>query len=446
MTSVRYEYEAEVRDGTGWVPLPVTNIAPSAALDRVPYAAATITAGPVDPATWDLLDPRTIDPREGGNVRWRLRQLDQAGAVIGNLPRIGGSTDQWATMYVRTATRDLDVTTLTLGGGETMVDDRLVIEDSGRLTSAYEISTVLAQSSTLGDYVDALLTLTFGPTHVTPVDDAAAAVLARPAGAGTRLSRPDWIEIPFPAPAGASFMQLIETELSSLGMRLFDAWGLGWYVASRDKVAPSQPAELRWASHDDELPPGVEPIILSFNDTVSRDGDWADTVVVVGESPGFDSTRTWRHFAEGSARSRGRVIQTTAGEPSGNLADSVVSRTFRRGRDIVVTTQIRIEAAPGAPIELHLRSAVLTAEVVSIEWQTERGEMTVHARSAQQVTANATDRQNATRVSAEKAMSEAERLAAQAYEKSVQDTTAQIAENNRQELGKLRRAYIGSCR
>ena len=72
--------------------------------------------------------------------------------------------------------------------------------------------------------------------------------------------------------------------------------------------------------------------------------------------------------------------------------------------------------------------------------------MTVHARSAQQVTANATDRQNATRVSAEKAMSEAERLAAQAYEKSVQDTTAQIAENNRQELGKLRHAFIGSCR
>ncbi|EPD83298.1 hypothetical protein HMPREF1529_02674 [Microbacterium sp. oral taxon 186 str. F0373] len=443
MNSVHYEYEAEVRDGNQWIALPATDIVPSADLDRVPFAAATITAGGLSEQQWALLDPRLVDPHEGGQVRWRVRQLDPAGAVIGYLPRVGEATNQWATMYVRSVTRDLDVATIMLGGGETMVDDRLVIEDTGRLTSRYEISNVLAQPRTLGGYVDALLGLTFGAGHANPADDAAAAVLSRSAGPGTRLSNPEHVEIPIPAPAGASFMQLIETELSSLGMRLFDAWGLGWFVASRDKVAPSDPVNLRWASHDDDLPAGVEPIILSFNDTVSRDGDWADTVVVVGESPAFDSTRTWRHFAEGSARSRGRVIQITAGEPSGNLADSVVSRTFRRGRDIVVNTQIRMEATPGAPIELHLKSGVLAAEVVSVEWQTGRGEMTVHARSAQQISVDITDRQNATRVSAEKAMSEAEKLAAQAYEKSVQDTTAQIAENNRQKLWEFRRGWDG---
>ena len=384
MTSVHYEYEAEVRDGSQWISLPATDIVPSADLDRVPFAAATITAGALSEEQWALLDPRLVDPREGGQVRWRVRQLDVNNAVIGYLPRVGEPTNQWATMYVRTVTRDLGVTTIMLGGGETMIDDRLVIEDAGRLTSKYEISNALAEATTVGGYIDALLTLTFGDTHATPADEAAAEVLARSAGPDTRLSMPGLVEIALPAPAGASFMQLIETELSSLGMRLFDAWGLGWYVASRDKVAPEEPTPMRWASHDG-APPGVEPIIVAFNDTVSRDGDWADTVVVVGESPTFDSTRTWRHFAEGSARSRGRVIQLTAGEPSGNLAASIVSRTFRRGRDIVILAQIRMAVSPGAPLELHLKSGVLSGEVVSIEWQTERGEMTVHARSTQQL-------------------------------------------------------------
>lgn len=445
MTSFTYEYEAEVRDGATWSSLPVMNIVPSADLDRVPYAAAMITTGPLTGEQWSLLDPRTVDPIVGGQVRWRVRQLDASGSVLGYLPRVGETTDDWATMWVRNVSRSLGVTTITVGGGETMIDDRIVLEATGRLGSNYETSRALASATSLGGYVDAVLSITFGAGHASPLDDTATAALQL--GSRRRLDPTAAPSIPYadlPAPTGSSFMQLIETELSSVGCRLVDAWGLGWFVTDRNHGPSFEggPSALRWASYP-AATPGVVDIITDFTETVTRDGDWADTIVVTGELNDLDETRSWRHAAETGTKSRGRIIAIESAEPSGNLAASIASRTFRRGHDITVTTAIVLDAVPGVPVEIHLRSGVLTGELVSVEWDTDRGEMTSHIRSAIDVPVSGEARGVSTRISAEAALAQAQRFSERAVAAAAEDAERAARQRAEAERRVAARGYDG---
>lgn len=438
VTSVLYEYAAEVRDGGTWVPLPVVGIAPSASLDRVPYAGATVTAGPLTAHQWALLDPRTVNPARGGNVRWQIRQVDPSGATLGHLPPQGG----WATMYARTVQRSLNTTTITVSGAETMIDDRLVLEGAGRLTSTYEVSTALAAATSLGEYVDAILRLTFGTGHAEPADDASATALNL--GNRHRLDPYQAPTIPYadlPAQSGSTFMQLIETELSSVGCRLIDTWGHGWKVSDRNH-APDVPT-LRWATHED-VPAGVAPIIVAFDETISRDGDWADTIVVIGEAGDIDETRSWRHTADTGTSSRGLIIEMKTPEPSGNLAASIASRAFRRGHDITIRARIVLDVTPGAPVEIHLLSGILTGEIVSVDWDTEAGEMTVHARSATTTTVDRETRAEGAFVSADRALAEARLLAADATTQAQAAAQATIHANTQEQRQAAARGYDGS--
>lgn len=439
VSSVTYAYDADVRDGDVWRPLPVVSITPSVDLDRVPYTAAVITVGALTEEHWNLLDPRTVDPHQGGQVRWRLRQLNLDGTVAGYLPHVTGTVGEWATMFVRALTRNLDSVNITAHGGETMVEDRLVIEDTSRLTSPHEISKELATARNLGEYVDAVLSLTFGPTHATPSDPLAVTAAAVPAY--STLTVPG-MHLEWPAPAGVSFIQLVETELSSVGCRLLDAWGCGWFIADRDKPLASGSATVRWSSYED-APAGAEPIIVGFDETISRGGDWADTVVVTGENGLTDDTRTWRHVAAGGTKSRGQVIQMQSAEPSGNLAASIASRAFRRGHDITITARIRLNITPGMPVHVHLRSGTLTAEIKSIEWDIESGEMTVHARSAQTVDADDVSRETSNRISAGFALDEARRAAAQALAEADVRADQKIASYDAEKERQMRAGWSG---
>ncbi|GEB94384.1 hypothetical protein [Microbacterium lacticum] len=430
MSSVTYEYEAQVRSGATWLDLPVTAIKPSAHLDRVPFTSAVIELGPVNNATWALLDARAVDPHLRGQVRWKIRQQDVDGTLLGRLPHVTDNSDEWASMFVRNATRTLNSITLNLGGGETMVDDRLVLEDTGRLASGYEISRVLAAARNAGEYVDALLTLTFGPTTTTAADALASA--ARDVPLYSTLTRVG-MDAQFPAPQGASFAQLIDTELSSAGCRLLDAWGVGWFICDRDHppVFPGAPTTHRWASHED-VPDGVDPIITDYQETITRDGDWADTIVVTGESGSLSETRTWRHSAEGGNRSRGRVIPANSLEPSGNIAASIAARAYRRGHDITITARIALDVAPGTLVEMHLKSGVTTAEIVSVDWDTAAGEMTVHARSAATMPVDRDTRDTSTRISGDRALEQARALADQVLIAADSATVSRIRETNQQ--------------
>ncbi len=413
MTSVTYEYEAELRDGDVWRPLHVTSIVPSVDMDRVPYTAATLTVGGLSEREWGLLDPRTVDPAEGGQVRWRMRQLDLEGRVLAYLPRLSGSADEWATMFVRTVSRSLDVATVAVAGGETMIDDREVIEETRFFVGGHEISRQIVAARDVGELVDIVLGLTFGSGAARAADATADAALSVKTFS-TLLDAGYEVD---PA-QGTSFLQLVENQLSATGCRLLDAWGIEWLVADRDRMpaAHGAPSVHRWASYDEDLPDGVEPVIVGFSERVSRDGDWADTVAVEGEA---DSFTLWQHYAAGGTRSRGRVISISGAEPSANLAESIASRTFRRGHDITIIARTILDVTPGARLEVYSRSGILTADIVSVEWRTEDGEMTVHARSAEAMAIDAADTVNARRISAEDAVSEARTLAVASYDAAV---------------------------
>ncbi|WP_315551254.1 hypothetical protein [Microbacterium aurum] len=418
MTSVRYEFEAAVRDGTTWVPLPVTNITPSANIDRIPFADATVTCGAVTGHVWALLDPRTLDPTQGGQVRWRMKQLTPDGIVLGHLPRVGDTTGDWATMYVRTVSRTAGVTTITLSGGETILDDRLVIENTGRLASGYEVSQQLGGAKNFGELLDRLLHITFGHANATGVGDVASEALALPWG--PLLTAPSFT-LDLPVPVGTPLLQIIETQLSSVGCRLYDAWGLGWFVYDRDHAPTydAAPELYRWATHDDDLPADVSPIVTGLTETITRGGDWADTVLVTGVSGPLDAQTSWRHFAAGGHGSRGRVIEMESAEPSGNLAASIASRAFRRGQDLTITAQIRLDVIPGARVEIHTRSDVHEAEIVSVEWRPETGDMTVEARSATTMPIEHDTRATAESPTVQSAIKTAEALSAAAYTDAV---------------------------
>lgn len=423
MTSFLYEFDAAVRDGDQWQPLPVVSIVPSVDLDRVPYTAATLTLGAVSDTIWALLDPRTINPRDGGNVRWRLRQYSSDGDLLGWLPRVGDDADQWASMHVRTVQRDLRGVVVTLHGAESMVDDRLLLEDRNTYGS-YRITVKLQQARTLGEYVNIVLGMTFGAGEAPPADEIAQAAVRVPTL--PTYAHPRAMDVSVPPALGSSLLQLVEAELSSVGCRLIDQWGLGWLVIDRDHPPAFEGSSdiVRWASHDEDLAEGVEPVIIGFTETVTRDGDWADTVVVTGQTSDPDYTVSWQHNAEGGARSRGRIIPMDSPEPSANLAASIASRAFKRGHDITITARITFDVTPGASLEVHLRSGVLAAEVVSIEWNVSVGEMTVHARSAQSLTVESDSRSATELVTAPAALRQATQLADKAYLAAVAEIPA----------------------
>lgn len=436
VTSVLYEYAAEVRDVDTWVPLPVVGIAPSADLDRVPYAAATVTLGPVDNHTWELLDARTVDPRRGGQVRWRLRQLDAEGTLLGRLPVVRGAGDEWAIMWVRTAARTLDVTTITLGGGETMIDDILVIEED-RFWNIGEVSeAVLGGARDLGDVVNNTLYLVFGSIgEPVAVGEKAAAAALIPTL--SFWSSPG-MDIGPDLPAGTSLMQVIEPELSAAGCRLIDLWGVEWALIDRDlgRPSPASPETLRWSSYEVPGTTAVDPVILGFSETVSRDGDWGDTVVVEG---GYDG-QEWQHFAKTGVGSKGQIIKSPGAQPSANLAASIAGRAFRRGHDISIIATIRLNVAPGCQVEVYLRSGILVAEITSVSWSAEDGTMTVHARSAQKADLN--DEQM--RVAPPSMLERAQELANSAYSRAVEASAQQIATYDRAKNQEMRRGFRGT--
>lgn len=377
MTSVLYEYDADVRDGNTWRPLPVVSITPSVVRDRVAYTAADITCGRMDATTRALFDPRTVTA-----VRWRIRQVDLNGATLGHLPRVGAGTGQYATMHVRTLQRTLDSVTVTVSGGETLADDKLNL-------GPHEDGTVAATTGQLVNWALERVTGTTNPAvaadapaRITPADDHAAEVLA---------SKP-WH--PYVG-VGESFAAMLETELSSQDCRLLDAWGLGWYVCTRSTPPTymGAPTTVRLSSHED-VPAGVHPIIVDMSETITREGDWADAVVAQGDATTDGYVSTWRHLARQAAHTKGLIVDTGRSEPSGNLAESIAARAAARGHDLTITARVRFDVLPGMTLEAHFLDGVTTATIVAVTWDLDRGEMTVTAQSARTVTIDETTRED----------------------------------------------------
>lgn len=362
-TSVKYKFDADYWTAGGWKPLPVTDISPSADKDRRAYTAAVITLSSVSESVLAALDPRTVDPSSGGPIRWRITQLDLAGAVIGWLPRVSTLPGAYARMYVRGIRRRLDSVTVDVDGGETMMLDRINL--SSMTIAAHPVYT----GEDLADWV---LAEVFGGGTVTAADAMAAAYLAR---------KPDRVELG----SGDNYFRLTESDMSSHGVRLLDLWGLGWYVADRDRppTFPGAQTVAKLASYADEtLPADVDPIITELEEYVTRDGDWADGVIVRGDIPTGSYTERWEYAAGRATQTKGLVIEIGGAAPSANLAASILSRTVRRGRDLTVTARARLDVLPGMTLEAHLVEGVLSGLVTAVSWNLALGTMSLHVQSA----------------------------------------------------------------
>lgn len=363
-TVVSYEYDADVRTATGWEPLPVSSISPSVDRDRVPYASASLMLDPINRATFERLDPRVVAPSLTGQVRWRIRQVDSAGNVIGYLPRVGATVGDYAIMHIRSTTRTITGVRIDLDGRELLADDKLNIGANPVAAIAY----------TTTELIEWLLGQVFGTGTIT----------GHGAAVGVLAQKPWW---PF-VNVNDSYLSTIETELNSHDCRLLDLWGTGWHVIER-ATPPSYtgaPTVVKLGTFTTDaahtLPVDVDPIVIDLEDTLSRDGEWADAVVVRGEARASEYTTTWQHQAQQTSHTRGKVITIDRGEPSGNLAESIASRTIIRGRDLRVTARARFDVLPGMELQIHMRGEILSALISGVGWTPENGTMTIHAQSA----------------------------------------------------------------
>lgn len=364
---VNYEYEADVRTRSGWKRLPVTSIAPSLDRDRRSYASAALTLEPVDRGTWELLDARGLDPELGGQVRWRIRQLDSSGNLLGRLPRFTDDGEEFAVMHVRTASRTLRGVRVEVFGRELLVEDKIHLSPVD----------VLFLVPTTTHLVESLLSEVFGvPQEIVAGDDEAARVLAEMPISGPEVN------------VSGSYLSTVETDLNSRNCRLLDLWGLAWFITSRESPPhfTDAPSVVKLGTYTTEdlhtLPDDVDPIVIEVEDTVTRDGEWGDAVIVRGESFTDEYSIQWQQTAAQPKFTRAKVITIDRGEPWGNLAESISSRAMLRGRDLRVVARVRLDVLPGMTLETHLRDEVLSGVISAVSWDMELGTMSIHVQSA----------------------------------------------------------------
>lgn len=369
-SAVRYAVEAAVYDPTtaAEIPLNVRNIVPSMDMDRVPFCMATVTVTDVDDYTWSVLNPQVVrSTSRVGRLSFQLEQQALTGVRLGSVPDVDYTTTA-AVMQLRTVSRDFisgDVE-IRVAGSESMMDDKRRNSGTTLNTGATTVQSLVSYS--LNDVIGA------GAYSLSA--DATVAGTAIPAG-DRRLMLP-----------GESHSDLIEPELAAINSRLYDYWGFFFFAGSRDTPPnykdSTEPILIRLAAYTDAegyLPADVDPCVLSVTETVTRDGDWADGILVKGDYEDGAGTRViWYQASGGGANTKGRVVPQNRAQPSANIAEQMVRRSRLRGREFTVTARNRFDVVPGASLQVFLiGGTVLSAIVRAVEWDIESGVMTIRA-------------------------------------------------------------------
>lgn len=358
--SVQYEYLAYAH-GTGFSEdLNVTNITPAADIDGRVYTAATVTVAPVSDMLWSFLDPRSAgNPR----VTWQITQVTYDSGVrvvLGTIPN-GVAPNTLATMWIREAERDLlsGEVTLTLQGGESRQSDKIRNSDFAIDTGAANVSTFVQWSLTdvFGSYVFS--------------DDAGAASVSIPAG-DRRLMLP-----------GDTHADLLQPELDAMDARVADLWGRKWVISPRSAPTTGRLQLATFAA----APSDYDPIVTLFKEKKSRDGEWADGVLLRYQPPGTTAI-TYRRSGTG-ANTRGAVVDVKRAAPAANAANQMAVRSQKRGHDITITARIRCDLALASVdnireqlVMVALQSgSTITARIRSVTWDTSEGLMYISAQS-----------------------------------------------------------------
>lgn len=356
--AVEVVFDADVyRPGPGWLALPVENIVASIDLDRVPYCQATLTLGVISQEMWEYLDARyNLDPLTGfdTNIRFRIRLLED-GVVTQWLGAydVTPDPDEYAELHVRSATRDYvsGIVTVECSGREALMDDKKSIRTAAEPTGA---TTVL-------ELVEWSLLEVFGSFVLS--NDAIVASTSIPVGDRRNMD------------PGESHSDLIEPELAAINCRMYDYWGHAWRVGDRD-TPPNYAAypgtlELATYTQAEGAPADHDPIVFRLTQTVSRDGDWADGVLVKFDRLDSGGTVDYQipSGGLGGANTRGQVVTWQRPKPTANAADQIKTRSVIRGREHEIEARARFDVFPSQEVYVAMPDLGLSAGTIrAIEW------------------------------------------------------------------------------
>lgn len=340
--------------------LDVDNIVATMDMDANEFCSVDMTLNSVTPAQWALLDPRTI-----GVSNTLYFSVDQyganAGAPLTSLPVVDASLDQHARMYLRSTSID-DVTgevRVRATSGEPMLSDKRRIAATTINTGATSVESLMTYSlydifGGIGYQVDPIVSST-----------------AIPAGDRRLMLQ------------GESHIDLLLPEFQAIDCRLYDYWGRVWAAFKRNDAPtyPGAPTSHKLSTYDDG-PADADPIVFSVERTITREGDWADGILVRGQYTNASGTRVeWWQASGSGVNTRGRVIEMDRAQPAANIANQIVTRSVIRGAELTVDAAIRFDVRPGQSVTVYTRNTTVTANIRAVTWDVKANRMTIRAES-----------------------------------------------------------------
>lgn len=350
--------------------LDVMGIIPSMDTDRNAFVQAIITVRSVTPAQWTALDPRkTATP----TVSIHMRQYDPSGNMIGELPKPPIGASPYGVLRVRTIRRDRKTghVTITAASGETMMEDKKRISPN-----TLDITT----ATTVAALVNYALT-DVGLTGLAYSYDTIVGSTSIPSGDRRLMMQ------------GESFIDLILPELQAIDCRLYDYWGRMAYAGNRNTpptyIGAPTTHKLATYTQAEGAPADADPIVWEADETVTREGDWADGVLIEYhyEHP-IAGAITAYHASGSGVNTKGRKLTWDRARPADNAADKVVTRTKIRGAEFTITARARLDVIPGQSLTVYFRDGTsITGNIRSVEWNLTPGDgsMTVRAESGNPV-------------------------------------------------------------
>ena len=360
---VAFDIFAQTYDGGDPVSLPAIDIVVTVDFESNFYATATLTLSEISDETFALLDPRQGPPPQ---VDWRVDQLalDSAGAwqIIGTLPVSPDSTNH-ATMLVREVERDhiSGNVIVQLAGGESILEERRRVSGTALNTGQGNVANLVYWA--ILDCFPGATTPSFGPlasSTTIPVGD-------------RRLMY-----------QGESFADLIQPELDAIDYRLIDFFGRAWTCGARSTTSGTT---LKLATYKG-APSDADPIVTGLTESASRNGDWADGVLIQYEWP--NGTPAYHGALTNNTRTLS--IKRDRPSPPTNAATPMLDRTLVRGYKIEAIARARFGITLGEasgispqPLEIHTPTRILSGRLTAVEWRIGEGEMTLRAQTGSEI-------------------------------------------------------------
>jgi hypothetical protein len=324
-------------------------------MDRDNFAEATLACHWLDDEVLELIDPREIETGAGntGPIRVRVVEYERDGtgwAVRATLPDFPAAARLWP----RTIVQDYvnRTTTITAASGELLLDDEIRISGTSTDTGATNVAelVVYAMDWVIGTYV-----LTQDPV---------CAATSLPAGPSRELN------------GGDSLLSLIKSELDGLNVRLYNPWGNTWIVQDRDYT---EGAAVHLATAPD-LQEDADPIVYELKETRTREGRWADGVLLKFDTTAYGGSVQYQAAGAGTS-TKGVVITRTRPAPQGNAAEKLQTRTIIKGRDLDVTARARLDVTTRRTAAIWTRDTVAEGSIRAVQWRFPEGVMSLRVQS-----------------------------------------------------------------